>query len=120
MGVDNARLKGCWPATPTILVEGIHPPWLPTFSHRSRMSGAEAGSQLAVLQQQQQPFQVTEELLPALLGKLVKLVEENDIKTDADMDKTIDKAAGEVLEEATSKAKAESKANVETVEDNSK
>ena len=52
-----------------------------------------------------------------MLGKLVKLVQENDIKTDADMDKTIDKAAGEVLEEATSKAKAESKANGETGED---
>jgi len=76
------------------------------------MSGSEAESQLA-LPQHQQPFHVTEELLPALLGKLVKLVQENDIKTDAEMDKTIDKAAGEVLKEAnTSKAKAESKANV--------
>ena len=76
------------------------------------MSGSVADGQLAGLQQQ--PFHVTEELLPALLGKLVKLVQENDIKTDADMDKTIDKAAGEVLEEATSKAKAGSEANVET------
>ena len=67
------------------------------------MNGSEVDSQLAQLQQQ--PFHVTEELLPALLGKLVKLVQENDIKTDADMDKTIDKAAGEVLEEAKAEPK---------------
>ena len=67
------------------------------------MNGPEVDSQLAQLQQQ--PFHVTEELLPALLGKLVKLVQENDIKTDADMDKTIDKAAGEVLEEAKAEPK---------------
>merc|ERR1712130_246203 len=101
-----------------ILVERFQLLWLPHLI-QSRMSGSEASGQLALLQQHQ-PFQVTEELLPALLGKLVKLVQENDIKTDADMDKTIDKAAGEVLEEASSKAKVESKANVETGKDNSK
>merc|ERR1711994_108805 len=48
-----------------------------------------------------EPFHVTEELLPALLGKLVKLVQETEIKTDRDMDNTINKAATEVLQEAT-------------------
>ena len=99
--VDNERLS-CWIA-PAIQVELIYL-LLPLASlDQERMNGPEVDSQLAQLQQQ--PFHVTEELLPALLGKLVKLVQENDIKTDADMDKTIDKAAGEVLEEAKAEPK---------------
>merc|ERR1712008_319559 len=48
----------------------------------------------------QVPFHVTEELLPALLGKLVRLVQERYIDTDADMDKTIEKAVDEVIKDA--------------------
>merc|ERR1712083_1110838 len=48
----------------------------------------------------QEPFHLTEELLPALLGKLVRLVQERYIGTDADMDKTIEKAVHEVIKDA--------------------
>ena len=59
-----------------------------------------------------EPFQVTEELLPALLGKLVKLVQETEIKTDRDMDNTINKAATEVMQEATNtKSEVEDNSN---------
>ena len=59
-----------------------------------------------------EPFHVTEELLPALLGKLVKLVQETEIKTDRDMDNTINKAATEVMQEATNtKSEVEDNSN---------
>ena len=67
-----------------------------------------------------EPFQVTEELLPALLGKLVKLVQETEIKTDRDMDNTINKAATEVLQEATNtKSEAEDNSSEKDFEMNS-
>ena len=71
------------------------------------------------LQLASEPFHVTEELLPALLGKLVKLVQETEIKTDRDMDNTINKAATEVLQEATNtKSEVEDNSNEKDFEMN--